>query len=106
VFWVDARSRASYESFGDVMTFDTIYLTNKYGMPFALFMGVDHHDQSTLFRVGLISSENTKNFVWLFQNWVNCMNDRALIAIVTNQDRAMKNVIARVFLGTRHRYCL
>jgi hypothetical protein len=43
VFWADARSRASYESFGDVVTFDTTYLTNKYGMPFASFIGVNHH---------------------------------------------------------------
>uniref|UniRef100_A0A2N9FPI7 Protein FAR1-RELATED SEQUENCE n=1 Tax=Fagus sylvatica TaxID=28930 RepID=A0A2N9FPI7_FAGSY len=29
VFWVDARSRAAYESFHDVIIFDTTYLTNK-----------------------------------------------------------------------------
>jgi hypothetical protein len=68
VFWVDTRNRASYESFGDVVTFDTTYLTNKYGMPFAQFVGVNHHGQSTLFGAGLISGEDTKNFVWLFQN--------------------------------------
>jgi transposase-like protein len=34
------------------------------------------------------------------------MNNRALIAIITDQDRAMRKAIARVFLGTRHRYCL
>lgn len=27
VFWADARSRATYDSFGDVVTFDTTYLT-------------------------------------------------------------------------------
>ena len=58
VFWVDARSRASYESFGDIMTFDTTYLTHKYDMTFAPFMGVNHHGQSTLFGVGLISGED------------------------------------------------
>ncbi|XP_059460161.1 protein FAR-RED IMPAIRED RESPONSE 1-like [Corylus avellana] len=106
VFWVDARSRALYESFGDVVTFDTTYLTNKYGMPFAPFVGVNHHGQSILFGAALISSEDTENFVWLFENWLNCMNGQAPIAIITDQDRAMKNAIARVFPGTRHRYCL
>jgi hypothetical protein len=106
VFWVDARSRASYENFGDVVTFDTTYLTNKYNMPFAPFVGVNHHGQSILFGAALISSEDTENFVWLFQNWLNCMNNRAPIAIITDQDRAMKKAIARVFPGTRHRYCL
>ena len=32
IFWVDARSRAAYESFHDVITFNTTYLTNKYDM--------------------------------------------------------------------------
>ena len=43
VFLVDTRSRAAYEDFGDVVTFDTTYLTNKYEMPFAPFVGVNHH---------------------------------------------------------------
>ncbi|KAI5417602.1 hypothetical protein KIW84_042274 [Lathyrus oleraceus] len=48
VFWADARSRAAYEYFGDVVTFDTTYLTNKYDIPFAALAGVNHHGQSTL----------------------------------------------------------
>lgn len=43
VFWADARSRAAYEYFGDVITFDTTYLTNQYEMPFAAFVHVNHH---------------------------------------------------------------
>ncbi|KAF5445047.1 hypothetical protein F2P56_034130 [Juglans regia] len=39
VFWADARSRAAYECFGDVITFDTTYLTNRYDMPFTPFVG-------------------------------------------------------------------
>jgi hypothetical protein len=38
VFWVDSKSSVSYESFGGVVTFDTTYLINKYGIPFAPFM--------------------------------------------------------------------
>lgn len=30
VFWADAQSRAAYEFLGDVITFDTTYLINKY----------------------------------------------------------------------------
>ncbi|KAI9195509.1 hypothetical protein LWI28_015637 [Acer negundo] len=48
VFWADPRSRAAYQYFGDVVTFNTTYLTNKYGMPFAPFVGVSHHGQSIL----------------------------------------------------------
>ena len=28
VFWADARSREAFKEFGDVVTFDTTYLTN------------------------------------------------------------------------------
>ncbi|XP_022853627.1 protein FAR1-RELATED SEQUENCE 5-like [Olea europaea var. sylvestris] len=39
----DNRCRQAYKEFGDVVTFDTTYLTNKYDMPFAPFVGVNHH---------------------------------------------------------------
>ncbi|XP_042972881.1 protein FAR1-RELATED SEQUENCE 5-like [Carya illinoinensis] len=106
VFWADARSRAAYEYFGDVVSFDTTYLTNRYGMPFAPFVGVNHHGQSILFGAGLLSSEDTHSFVWLFRMWLDCMKGRAPKSIITDQDRAMKNAIATVFPETRHRYCL
>ncbi|KAF5448572.1 hypothetical protein F2P56_029092 [Juglans regia] len=63
VFWADARSRGAYNYFGDVVTFDTTYLTNRYGMPFATFVGVNHHGQSILLGAGLISSEDTESFI-------------------------------------------
>ncbi|KAI8531310.1 hypothetical protein RHMOL_Rhmol11G0126500 [Rhododendron molle] len=43
VFWADARSRATCKEFGDIVTFDTTYLVNRYEMPFAPFVGVNHH---------------------------------------------------------------
>ncbi|KAI8528333.1 hypothetical protein RHMOL_Rhmol12G0141500 [Rhododendron molle] len=45
VFWADARSRATCKEFGDVVTFDTTYLVNRYDVPFAPFVGVNHHDE-------------------------------------------------------------
>ncbi|XP_022891821.1 protein FAR-RED IMPAIRED RESPONSE 1-like [Olea europaea var. sylvestris] len=59
VFWADNRYRQAYKEFGDIVTFDTTYLTNKYDMPFAPFVGVNHHGQSTLLGCGLLSNENT-----------------------------------------------
>ncbi|XP_044476192.1 protein FAR1-RELATED SEQUENCE 5-like [Mangifera indica] len=74
VLWVDTRSRAAFKEFGDVVTFDTTYLTNKYDMPFGAFVGVDHHGHSILFGCGLISNEDTETFVWLFKSWLACMS--------------------------------
>lgn len=73
VFWADSRSRAAYKYFGDIVTFDTTYLTNKYKMPFAPFVGVNHHGQSILLGCGLICEETTDNFIWLFKTWLSCM---------------------------------
>ncbi|CAJ2665675.1 unnamed protein product [Trifolium pratense] len=106
VFWADARSRAAYEYFGEVVTFDTTYLTNKYDMPFAPFVGVNHHGQSMLLGCALLSNEDTETFTWLFSAWLECMHGRSPNAIITDQDRAMKNAIEVVFPKARHRWCL
>ncbi|XP_041000508.1 protein FAR-RED ELONGATED HYPOCOTYL 3-like [Juglans microcarpa x Juglans regia] len=66
VFCTDARSRVAYEYFGYAITFDMMYLTNRCGMPFAPFVGVNHHGQSILLGAGLIPSEDTTaiDIVW------------------------------------------
>lgn len=45
VLWADARNRATYKEFSDVLTFHTIHLTNRYDMLLAIFMAVNHHGQ-------------------------------------------------------------
>ncbi|XP_016192176.1 protein FAR1-RELATED SEQUENCE 6-like [Arachis ipaensis] len=57
--WVDARCRASYEYYGDVVSFDTTYIRNRHGLPFASFVGVNHHGKSTLLGCALLGSEET-----------------------------------------------
>ncbi|XP_022849342.1 protein FAR1-RELATED SEQUENCE 5-like [Olea europaea var. sylvestris] len=106
IFWADNRCRQAYKEFGDVVTFDTTYLTNKYDMPFASFVGVNHHGQSTLLGCGLLSNEDTNSFVWLFRSWLQCMHSVAPHGIITDQDRAMQNAIQIVFPNTNHRWCL
>ncbi|QHO12418.1 Protein FAR-RED ELONGATED HYPOCOTYL [Arachis hypogaea] len=42
-FWADARSRAAFEYFRDVISFDTTYNTNRYNLVCGSFVGVNHH---------------------------------------------------------------
>ena len=84
VFWANAWSRAAFKEFGDVVTFDTTYLVNRHGMPFAPFVGMNHHGQSTLLGCALISHENTKTFTWLLHTWLRCMFGISPPAIVTD----------------------
>ncbi|TXG51157.1 hypothetical protein EZV62_023681 [Acer yangbiense] len=78
VFWVDSKGREDYKIFGDVVSFDTTYRTNKYLMHFAPFIGT----------------------------WNRAMGGKNLVAILTDQDQAMKAAIAEVFPDAKYRFCL
>uniref|UniRef100_A0A7N0VE28 SWIM-type domain-containing protein n=1 Tax=Kalanchoe fedtschenkoi TaxID=63787 RepID=A0A7N0VE28_KALFE len=105
VFWADERSRTSYLKFGDVMVFDVTYRTNKFKMPFSPFVGVNHHRQSVLFGGALLDDETEETFVWLFEQFLKCMNFKPPQAIITDQDKAIRNAVKRVFPDARHRFC-
>lgn len=49
IFWIDGRGRRAFQEFGDVVTFDTTYQTNKYCMPLAPFIGTSPHRHSIFF---------------------------------------------------------
>ncbi|XP_028079219.1 protein FAR1-RELATED SEQUENCE 6-like [Camellia sinensis] len=50
--------------------------------------------------------EDTDTFVWLFKSWLSCMSNNPPKTIITDQCRAMQNVIEIVFPQARHRWCL
>lgn len=56
-----SEEQTTYKHFRDVVIFDTTS-TNKYNMPFALFIGVNHHGQYILLGCRLISYEDTETF--------------------------------------------
>ncbi|XP_052627778.1 protein FAR1-RELATED SEQUENCE 5-like [Lactuca sativa] len=105
IFWADGRSRDAYTKFSDVVVFDVTYMTNKFKMPFAPFVGVNHHGQSILFGGALLENEKEETFEWLFEQFLKCMFGKCPKAIITNQDKAMGNAIKKVFPNTRHRFC-
>ncbi|KAJ0863281.1 putative transcription factor FAR family [Helianthus annuus] len=105
IFWADGRSRDAYIKFGDVVVFDVTYMTNKFKIPFAPFVGVNHHRQSILFGGALLENEKQDTFERLFKNFLKCMFDKYPLAMITDQDKAICNAIQSVFPNTRHRYC-
>lgn len=46
IFWADAKMIIDYAQFGDVVTFDTTFGTNKEYMPFGVFVGFNHFRES------------------------------------------------------------
>jgi MULE transposase domain/FAR1 DNA-binding domain/SWIM zinc finger len=105
VFWVDGRARRAYLEFGDVVTFDTTYNTNKYNMPLAPFIGCNHHRHSIFFGMALLRAEKVANFTWLFEIWLKAMYGKHPKAIITDQDPAMRIAIKNMFPNTIHRCC-
>ncbi|XP_021858451.2 protein FAR1-RELATED SEQUENCE 3-like [Spinacia oleracea] len=104
-FWSDARSRGTCKYFGDVITFDTTFSCNRFRMPFAPFIRVNHHGKSIIFAAALISHEDAPTFVWVFEEFMKCMG-KAPTGILTDQDRAIGKAIKQVFPGVPHRLCL
>ncbi|RYR57627.1 hypothetical protein Ahy_A05g023330 [Arachis hypogaea] len=91
--WADARSRAAFEYFGDVISFDTTYNTNRYNLVCGSFVGVNHHGQSTLLGCSLMKNEEIESFKWLFQCWLRCMGGNAPKGFLTDQCASMKRAL-------------
>ncbi|PKI73298.1 hypothetical protein CRG98_006236, partial [Punica granatum] len=102
VFWADARSRAAYSHFGDVVTVDTMYRVYQYRVPAVPFTGVNHHGQTILFGCALLLDDSEASIVWLLKTFLTAMNDRPPISIVTDQDKAIKTAVSLVFPEARH----
>ncbi|PIN08514.1 hypothetical protein CDL12_18906 [Handroanthus impetiginosus] len=104
MFWADARSRFSCAQFGDAIVFDTTYRRCSYLMPFASFVGVNHHRQPVLLGCALVADESQESFTWIFQAWLKAMSGHRPVSIIADQDWAIQHSIAQVFPGTHHRF--
>ena len=106
IFWCDATSRRMYDLYGDCISFDTTFKTNRYNMPFAPFVGVTGHGDNCLFGCAILQNESAETFEWLFRTFLKCMGGKCPKTIITDQDAAMAKAIPAVFLDAIHRNCL
>ncbi|XP_075656171.1 protein FAR1-RELATED SEQUENCE 7-like [Castanea sativa] len=106
IFWADGRSRYSCSQFGDAIVLDTSYKKSVYLVPFATFVGVNHHKQPVLLGCALIADESQESYTWLFKTWLRAMSGRHPLSIIADEDKAIRQAIAEVFPGTHHRFSL
>ncbi|KAG2609753.1 hypothetical protein PVAP13_4KG086466 [Panicum virgatum] len=85
IFWADAKMILDYAHFGDVVTFDTTFDTNKEYRPFGVFLGLNQFRETTTF----IAAHNGKQPRTIF----------------TDQDAAMGKAILKVFTESYHGLC-
>ncbi|KAK1387727.1 hypothetical protein POM88_015905 [Heracleum sosnowskyi] len=111
LFWADSTARRNYDLYGDAVSFDPTFNTNKYNMVFAPFTGVDKHNKCVTFASTLLSKEDVPHFTWAFEALLKAMG-RNPVCIVTDQCAVMKQAIPNCFKATndfpvsRHRLCM
>jgi hypothetical protein len=106
VFWAYGICRKNYSLFGDVISFDTTYETNKYLRIFAPFTGLNHHRHCVTFGAAFFADETSDSFVWLFEKILEAMGGHKPNLILTDQDLGMKSAIEKVFDSSAHRFCM
>ncbi|XP_074305915.1 protein FAR1-RELATED SEQUENCE 9-like [Silene latifolia] len=68
----------NYSLFGDTITFDPTYGTNKYHMAFTPFTGVENHKNWVTFAAALVDHENDESFIWVFKKFLDFVWDTDL----------------------------
>ncbi|XP_074290817.1 protein FAR-RED IMPAIRED RESPONSE 1-like [Silene latifolia] len=104
--WADDTTRDNYKNFGDAVSFDPTYSTNKYYMVFTPFTGVDHHKRSVTFCGALIAREDYVSFNWVFRRFLQAMGGKEPEYIITYQDPGIIKSVPLVFKTVRHRFCM
>jgi zinc finger SWIM domain-containing protein 3 len=105
IFWADARMIIDYGHFGDTITFDTTYSTNRDAMPLGVFFKLNHHGEIVVFGATLLFDETIESFVWLFETFLEAMFEKKLINIFSDQHAAMSAAIKQVMPETYHALC-
>ncbi|RYR59445.1 hypothetical protein Ahy_A05g025326 [Arachis hypogaea] len=78
----------------------------KYNLVFGSFVGVNHHDQSTLLGCDLMKNEDIQSFKWLFECWLRCMGGKAPKGIFIDQCASMQKAIEMCMPTTIQRWCI
>ncbi|KAF5781947.1 putative transcription factor FAR family [Helianthus annuus] len=105
LFWADQDMKRNYLVFGDVVSFDSTFRSNKYDMVFVPFTGIDNHHHNVTFAAALLANETADTYKWLLKVFKKVFGSAPRV-VVTDQDAAMKKAIAEVFTTTRHRLCM
>lgn len=106
LFWVDAKGRDDYVYFNDAVSFDMFYVNMNDKLPFAPFVGVNHHCQPILLGCAFIADESKSTFIWLMKTWLRAMGGQAPKVIISDQNKFLKTAIEEILPNTRHCFAL
>ncbi|XP_044394926.1 protein FAR1-RELATED SEQUENCE 9 [Triticum aestivum] len=104
IFWTDARSRMDYNIFGDFISVDTTYTTNRHNLPVATITGINNHGRTLLLGCALLRDGRAETFKWMFQTLLQVLGGKIPGSIITNQDEPLGRAIAEVLPQVRLRF--
>lgn len=106
IFWADTKMMVDYGDFGDVICFDSSYKYYKDFRPFVLFLGINNHQQMTIFGAALLYNESVESLKWLFRVFIEAMSGRKPKTILTDLDIITAEAINSISPQTNHRVCV
>ncbi|XP_022016444.1 protein FAR1-RELATED SEQUENCE 5-like [Helianthus annuus] len=88
LFWADGLCKRNYAVFGDVVSFDATFKTNKYNMVFVPFTGIDNHCRNVKLGARLLSSESIESYKWLLQSFLDSFGKQPKVGyeLCNNED--------------------
>ena len=96
--------RKNYEPYGDYLSFDTMFSTDMYNMPFAPIVGVNNHGNTLILACVLMQDQKANStFEWLFGAFVDGMGGKRPVNIITDKDNAVMKAILTVLPNATHR---
>lgn len=105
VFWMSSWQRIQFAKFGDVVTFDTTFKTNRFGFPLGCLVGVNNCGKTICFAMCYLARETADIFQWVFQKLLEATGNKPPGIIFTDEDPAMNLAIECVLPSAKHRLC-
>ncbi|XP_073066191.1 protein FAR1-RELATED SEQUENCE 11-like [Primulina eburnea] len=101
IAWSYSSSIKLYEVFGDVVVLDTTHRVDAYDMLLGIWIGVDNHGTYRLFGCTLLRDENAQSFSWGLKAFLDFMNGKAPVTILTDQNTWLKQALAMEMSATK-----
>ncbi|KAL5580643.1 hypothetical protein UlMin_013085 [Ulmus minor] len=105
IFWANSGCQRDYMCFSSVLAFDATYRCNAFNKPFVMFVGVNNHFRTCVFGFALLLNEKIDSYKWVLDTFLECMQNRKPMVVVTDEDVAIKAEISVCFPAATHRLC-
>ncbi|CAM0906862.1 unnamed protein product [Alopecurus aequalis] len=106
LYWADADARlSSIDHSDDVVVVDTTFRTNKYGVPFVPFVGLNRHRRPVVLGCGVVTDQSSDSLVWLLRAYMLSTGQESPKSVITDGSDAVVHAVKAVLPQSNHRIC-